>query len=40
MVGGLLYSLWIVGDHALESERDVLVRRYGAIVQDIITPET
>ncbi|KMS65999.1 TetR family transcriptional regulator [Prauserella rugosa] len=40
VVGGLLYSLWIVGDHALESERDVLVRRYGAIVQDIITPET
>lgn len=38
VVGGLLYSVWVAGDHTLARQRDALVRRYGAIVQDIITP--
>lgn len=39
VVGGLLYSLWVVGDPILlATERDELVRRYGALLQTQITP--
>jgi len=41
LVGGLLYSLWVVGDETLVAadHRD-LVRRYGALLQALITPES
>lgn len=39
LVGGLLYSLWVVGDEELlAAERPQLVRRYGALLQSLITP--
>lgn len=39
LVGGLLYSLWVVGDEALlAADRHELVRRYGALLQTLITP--
>ncbi|WP_207453962.1 TetR/AcrR family transcriptional regulator [Desertivibrio insolitus] len=39
LVGGLLYSLWIVGDEDLRStEPEVLVDRYGALLQELLTP--
>ena len=39
LVGGLLYSLWIVGDEALLTvERSELARRYGALLQTLLTP--
>ena len=39
LVGGLLYSLWAVGDEALlAADHDSVVRRYGALLQDLITP--
>jgi len=39
LVGGLLYSLWAVGDEALlAADHDTVVRRYGALLQDLITP--
>lgn len=39
LVGGLLYSLWAVGDEALlAADHDAVVRRYGALLQDLITP--
>jgi len=39
LVGGLLYSLWVVGDERLAAtdHRDI-VRRYGALLQALITP--
>ncbi|TBN57565.1 TetR/AcrR family transcriptional regulator [Glaciihabitans arcticus] len=39
LVGGLLYSLWVVGDEILAAtdHRDI-VRRYGALLQALITP--
>jgi len=39
LVGGLLYSLWVVGDETLAAtdHRDI-VRRYGALLQALITP--
>lgn len=39
LVGGLLYSLWVVGDETLlaSSHRDI-ARRYGALLQELITP--
>ena len=39
MVGGLLYSLWVVGDEELlaTDHRD-LVTRYGGLLQTLITP--
>lgn len=40
LVGGLLYSLWVVGDEQLlATDRPELVRRYGALLQSLITPE-
>lgn len=39
VVGGLLYSMWVVGDEELlATDRDVLVHRYGALLQSLITP--
>ncbi|WP_433697725.1 TetR family transcriptional regulator [Nocardiopsis sp. CA-288880] len=39
LVGGLLYSLWVVGDKELaDADRGEVVARYGALLQDLITP--
>ncbi len=39
LVGGMLYSLWVVGDEYLASaDSAVLVKRYGALLQELITP--
>ena len=39
LVGGLLYSLWVVGDDTLATaDRGELVRTYGALLQQLITP--
>ena len=39
LVGGLLYSLWVVGDEQLlAADHAELVRRYGALLQALITP--
>ena len=39
LVGGLLYSLWVVGDEQLlATDRTELVRRYGGLLQTLITP--
>jgi AcrR family transcriptional regulator len=39
LVGGLLYSLWVVGDETLlATDHPELVRRYGALLQSLITP--
>ncbi|KAB1657990.1 TetR/AcrR family transcriptional regulator [Pseudoclavibacter chungangensis] len=37
LVGGLLYSMWVVGDEGLlAADRDVVVRRYGALLQSLL----
>jgi AcrR family transcriptional regulator len=39
LVGGLLYSLWVVGDETLAAaDHQDVVRRYGALLQQLITP--
>lgn len=39
LVGGLLYSMWVVGDEILLStDHAVIVDRYGALLQRLITP--
>jgi AcrR family transcriptional regulator len=39
LVGGLLYSLWVVGDEQLlATDHRELVRRYGGLLQTLITP--
>jgi len=39
LVGGLLYSLWVVGDEGLlAADHGELVRRYGALLQALLTP--
>ena len=39
LVGGLLYSLWVVGDeHLVATDHHELVRRYGGLLQELITP--
>lgn len=39
LVGGLLYSLWVVGDEVLlATDHRELVRRYGALLQSLVTP--
>lgn len=39
LVGGLLYSLWVVGDEQLLlADHRELVRRYGALLQSLLTP--
>ena len=38
LVGGLLYGLWVVGDEALlAADPDAVVRRYGRLLQDVLT---
>lgn len=39
LVGGMLYSLWVVGDEQLAAaDHQELVRRYGALLQALVTP--
>jgi len=39
LVGGLLYSMWVVQDaHLLQADRAEVVKRYGALVQQLLTP--
>jgi len=39
MVGGLFYALWVVrDDELLATPHDELARRYGALLQRLITP--
>jgi AcrR family transcriptional regulator len=39
LVGGLLYSMWVVGDERLlAADHDQIVERYGALLQAILTP--
>ena len=39
LVGGLMYELWVVGDDILAAtEQDVIVSRYGALLQQVIGP--
>lgn len=39
LVGGLLYALWVAGDEQLlAADHDDVVRRYGALLQRLITP--
>lgn len=39
LVGGLLYSLWVVGDEPLlATDHAELIERYGAMLQTLITP--
>ncbi|HWS38801.1 MAG TPA: hypothetical protein VN408_39440, partial [Actinoplanes sp.] len=41
VVGGLLYSLWVVEDESLvTADRDDLVARYGALLQQALTGPT
>lgn len=37
LVGGLLYALWVVGDeHLLAADHESVVRRYGALLQQLV----
>ena len=39
LVGGLLYSMWVVGDDELvAADHADVVRRYGALLQELLTP--
>jgi AcrR family transcriptional regulator len=39
LVGGLLYSMWVVGDEVLlAADHAVVVERYGMLLQQLITP--
>jgi AcrR family transcriptional regulator len=41
LVGGLLYSLWVVGDEQLlATDHAEIADRYGALLQDILTPRS
>ncbi len=41
LVGGLLYALWVVGDERLlATDPEAIVRRYGALLQQLLTPRT
>jgi AcrR family transcriptional regulator len=40
LVGGLLYTLWVVEDEQLlQVEREELVARYGSLLQQVLTPD-
>ena len=40
LVGGLLYALWVVGDGELAAaDRQDVVHRYGALLQELLTPQ-
>ncbi|RKR75919.1 TetR family transcriptional regulator [Frondihabitans australicus] len=37
LVGGLLYSFWIVGDeYLLAADHEAVIRRYGRLLQDLV----
>jgi AcrR family transcriptional regulator len=39
LVGGLLYTLWVVGDERLlATDHREIVRRYGRLLQDLVDP--
>ncbi|MEV7687808.1 hypothetical protein ACFW1F_20090 [Streptomyces bungoensis] len=39
MAAGLLYALWVAGDEGLlRAGRKELVRHYGALLQEALTP--
>jgi AcrR family transcriptional regulator len=39
LVGGLLYAMWVVGDERLlAADHDDLALRYGALLQELLTP--
>lgn len=39
VVGGLLYSMWVVGDEVLlATDHAVIVERYGTLLQRLVTP--
>lgn len=39
LVGGLLYALWVVGDERLlAADQAQLAQRYGALLQELLTP--
>ena len=38
LVGGMLYSLWVVGDEGLAADHQGLITRYGALLQQLLTP--
>ena len=39
LVGGLLYALWVAGDEQLlAADHDDVVRRYGVLLQSLVTP--
>ena len=41
LVGGLLYSLWVVGDEVLlATDHRVLAQRYGSVLQSLLTPSS
>ena len=40
MIGGLLHVLWVVGDERLIADRAGFARRYGALLQQLLTPPT
>ncbi|QUH03612.1 TetR/AcrR family transcriptional regulator [Saccharopolyspora erythraea] len=39
VVGGLLHALWVVGDERLAADPRELVVRYGALIQQVLTPQ-
>jgi AcrR family transcriptional regulator len=39
LAGGMLYALWVVGDDRLAADREQFVARYGALVQQLVTPD-
>jgi AcrR family transcriptional regulator len=40
MIGGLLYATWVVGDgQLLAADHEALADRYGALLQQLLTPE-
>ncbi|MGW4563485.1 TetR/AcrR family transcriptional regulator [Streptomyces sp. NPDC004561] len=39
LAGGLLYALWVARDESLlETDREALIARYGALFQEVLTP--
>ena len=39
LAAGLLYSIWVIGDEAvLAADRDLIISRYGALIQELMTP--
>jgi AcrR family transcriptional regulator len=41
LVGGLLYSMWVVGDERLlAADHRQIIERYGSLLQSILTPQS